>query len=198
MTEDYTADISGYTVSDGMADEEIYVSDESTDKTDTSDADTESETTVLTEGTDYTLSWSGDCTDAGTYTVTVAGKNLYAGTVEKTFTVKQKSISKFTGTITKYFKIKPKKAYTPTLKSSSKKKLKVSWKKSPGKVSGYQIYYRVKGTSTWKKVYTSSTSKTLKNLKSGKTYQVKIRAYKTIDGKKYFGSFSSVKTKKVK
>ncbi len=45
--------------------------------------------TVLTEGTSYTLTWSGDCKAKGTYTVTVTAKgSYYTGTVEKTFTIK--------------------------------------------------------------------------------------------------------------
>ncbi len=62
----------------------------------------------------------------------------------------------------------------------------------------YQVKYRVKGTSTWKKAYTSDTSKTIKDLKKGKTYQVKVRAYKKVNGKTYYGKFSDIKTVKVK
>ena len=43
---------------------------------------------VLTEGSSYTVSFSGNCKDKGTYTVTVTGKGNYTGTVAKTFTIK--------------------------------------------------------------------------------------------------------------
>ncbi|MCR5782136.1 MAG: leucine-rich repeat protein [Clostridia bacterium] len=43
--------------------------------------------TVLTEGTSYTLSWSGDCRAAGTYTVTVNGTGRYSGSVGKSFSI---------------------------------------------------------------------------------------------------------------
>ena len=32
-----------------------------------------------------------------------------------------------------------------------------------------------------------------KNLKKGKTYYIKVRAYKVIDGKKVYGTYSKVK-----
>ena len=44
----------------------------------------------------------------------------------------------------------------------------------------------------------STTSATIKKLKSKKTYSVKIRAYKKIDGKKIYGDYSKVKKIKVK
>ena len=42
---------------------------------------------VLTEGTDYTLAWSGDGTTAGTYTVTATAQGTYTGTAAATYTV---------------------------------------------------------------------------------------------------------------
>ena len=42
---------------------------------------------VLTEGTDYTLSWSGDGTTAGTYTVTATALGTYTGKATATYTV---------------------------------------------------------------------------------------------------------------
>ena len=46
----------------------------------------------LTEGTDYTVSYSSN-TNAGTATVTVTGMGNYTGEAEKTFTISPKSIS---------------------------------------------------------------------------------------------------------
>ena len=43
----------------------------------------------LTEGADYTVSYTGDFTSAGTHTVTVTGKGNYEGTVTKTFTIEK-------------------------------------------------------------------------------------------------------------
>lgn len=76
------------------------------------------------------------------------------------------------------------------------KKATVSVKKIKG--AKYQIKYKKKGSSKWSKVNTKLTKKTIKNLKKGKKYSVKVRAYKTVGGKNYFGKFSATKTVKVK
>lgn len=76
------------------------------------------------------------------------------------------------------------------------KKATVSVKKIKG--AKYQIKYKKKGASKWSEVNTKLTKKTIKNLKKGKKYSVKVRAYKTVGGKNYFGKFSATKTVKVK
>ncbi len=43
-----------------------------------------------------------------------------------------------------------------------------------------------------------NTSATIKNLKSGKKYYVRVRAYKTVSGVKIYGSYSKAKTVTVK
>nr|MCR5783418.1 DUF6273 domain-containing protein [Clostridia bacterium] len=43
--------------------------------------------TKLTEGTSYTLEWSGDSKLPGTYTVTVKGKGSFSGSVPMTYTI---------------------------------------------------------------------------------------------------------------
>ena len=46
---------------------------------------------------------------------------------------------------------------------------------------------------------TKAKTKTIKKLKKGKQYQIKVRAYKSVSGTKYYGAWSKVKTtKKVK
>ena len=87
--------------------------------------------------------------------------------------------------------------------TKGKKKLTAKWKKvSAG--TGYIVEYATskKFTSkTTKKVTVSSrktVSKTIKNLKSKKKYYVRIRAYKTVKGKKYYGAYSKVKNVTVK
>ena len=93
-------------------------------------------------------------------------------------------------------------------------KLKVTWKKAEintdyvtkqsGKtatVSGYQIVCATDKKFTKNVVKTSTSgknlTKTVTGLKKGKTYYVKLRAYKTVNGKKIYGQYSSVKTQKV-
>lgn len=87
-----------------------------------------------------------------------------------------------------------------------KKALKVAWKKVSG-AEGYEIKLATnkkftKDKRTVKVKKGSATSKTIKKLKSGKKYYVKIRAYKnvTIDGYTVTanGAWSKVKSKKVK
>ncbi|MCR4841877.1 MAG: hypothetical protein K5840_01285 [Eubacterium sp.] len=137
----------------------------------------------LTEGTDYTVSYAGNV-KAGRATVTVTGKGSYSGTVKK------------------YFTIKPAKVKSVKAKKSGKGKVKVTWSAALGKkagVTGYQIKYKVKGK--WKTVTVRGKAKKkaiLKKLPSGKKVTVKVRAYKTISGTKYFGSWSAKKIVKVK
>ncbi len=90
-----------------------------------------------------------------------------------------------------------------TVKSSKSGTLTATWSK-PGGADGYQLYL-----STSKK-FTSKTTKkvtvkkgktvktTVKSLKKNKTYYVKIRGYKTVNDKKVYGSFSTVKSVRVK
>ena len=67
--------------------------------------------------------------------------------------------------------------------------------------SGYQIVCATDKKFTKNVVKTTvsgkSLSKTVTSLKKGKTYYVKVRAYKTVNGKKIYGLHSSVKTQKV-
>lgn len=82
-------------------------------------------------------------------------------------------------------------------------KLKASWQKASGSASGYQIYWAK--DKKFKKVVAKTnvsgqkkTSYTGKNFTKGRKYYVKIRAYKTVDGKKYYGSWSNIKSVKAK
>lgn len=62
---------------------------------------------------------------------------------------------------------------------------------------GYQIQYRNNGRTKTIKIMTGKAlTKTLKGLKSGKSLKVRIRAYKRVNGKTYFGNYSSWKTLK--
>lgn len=99
------------------------------------------------------------------------------------------------GRFTYSCKIVPRKPVVSTAVSKGTKlTVKMSSKVSSTGGSKYQLAYRVKGSSTWKYVTTSYQTKTLTGLKSGKTYQVKVRAKKTVDGKTYSSEWSTVKT----
>ncbi|MGN0521821.1 MAG: fibronectin type III domain-containing protein, partial [Eubacterium sp.] len=74
----------------------------------------------------------------------------------------------------------------------------VKWKKAT--CTGYQIQYSTSskftsGTTKTVTVSKSSTvSKTISKLKSNKKYYVRIRAYKTVNGTKYYGTWSKAKS----
>ena len=139
---------------------------------------------TLKKGVDYTVSYKNN-KKVGKATVTIKGKGAY------------------TGTITKTFKINPKKTTIKKATSPKTRQLKVSYGKVKG-VTGYQVKYSTSKKFTKKTTKTvtvkgaGKTSKTIKKLKKGKTYYVKVRSYKTVNGVKYYGAYSAVKKVKVK
>ena len=82
--------------------------------------------------------------------------------------------------------------------TAGKKQFKATWK-SVKNIDGYQIQYSTSSSfkSGNKTVTVSgykSTSKTVKSLKAKKKYYVRIRGYKTINGKKQYSAWSKSKT----
>lgn len=61
----------------------------------------------------------------------------------------------------------------------------------------YQVSYRT-GNEKWRTKNVSGTSAMIKNLKSKKTYSIRVRGYKAIDGITYYSQWSSIKKVKVK
>ena len=96
-------------------------------------------------------------------------------------------------TVTKPAKVKSVKV------TAKKKKLNVSWKKVSG-ATGYEVKAATNNKFTkGKKTATVKKNKaTLKKLKAKKMYYVKVRAFKTVNGKKYVGKWSKVVKKKTK
>ena len=97
--------------------------------------------------------------------------------------------------------VKPKKTSIKKL-SKGKKKFTVTWAKVSG-VKGYQIQYS--SDKKFKKNNKSiivtkqkTTKATVKKLKSKKKYYVRVRTYKTVNGKKIYSSWSKVKSVKTK
>ena len=132
---------------------------------------------TLKSGTDYTVSYANNV-KVGIATVTIKGVNNYKGTIKKTFRIiprqaaLSKAVSTKTGTIT------------------------VNWKKD-SQAGGYQLQCALNsGFTSGLKTVTiakqSTTSKTITNLTQKKTYYVRIRAYKKIDGRSYYGAWSKV------
>jgi uncharacterized protein YkwD len=81
--------------------------------------------------------------------------------------------------------------------TAGKGRMKVTWKKVSG-ITKYEVQYRPKGASAWSKKTAPSdaSSLTIKKLKKGNTYQVRIRSYKNDSGTKYQSAWSAVKTSK--
>ena len=97
--------------------------------------------------------------------------------------------------------VKPKKTSIKKL-SKGKKKFTVNWAKVSG-VKGYQIQYssdkKFKKNNKSVTVTKQKTTKaTVKKLKSKKKYYVRVRTYKTVNGKKIYSSWSKVKSVKTK
>ena len=91
----------------------------------------------------------------------------------------------------------------PTIKSlvAGKKKATVKWGRITG-ASGYVVYRSTKQSSGYKAVKTiakgGTVSFTNTKLKTGKRYYFKMRAYRTVSGKKVYSSYSAVKSVRVK
>ena len=133
-------------------------------------------------------------------TVNSKGKVSIKGTGKVTITVSAKATSCYKAASKKVtIYAVPAKAKLKEVKSA-KGKVEAEWKKDSN-ASGYQILYST--DKKMKKAKTMNCSKknttaTIKNLKKNKTCYVKIRAYKTIDGKKYYGTYSDKMSVKVK
>lgn len=136
----------------------------------------------------------------------ISGKKLKAGTTYK-FKVtaytksgkKKKTISGSTLKLT--YATAPKKVSFTSVKKKSSGKAALKWKKVSG-ASGYEIYMRTGSKGKYKLVKTIKKGKTVSytkaKLKKKTKYYFKVRAYKTVGGKKVYGSYSKVKTIKLK
>lgn len=113
----------------------------------------------------YTVAYSKGLKNVGNYKVTIKFKGNYSGTVNKTFTIIPKST-------------------TLTNLSSSKKKVKVKWKKQVSQTNGYQLQYSLNSNFKSAKLLNVTnnkvTTKLISNLKSKKKYYVRIRTYKNV------------------
>ena len=135
----------------------------------------------LVKNTDYTVKYSNN-KEIGKATVTITGKGKYTGVIKKTF------------------KIVPMKQVITSVTAKTKAFV-VKWTKDLN-VDGYQIKYSTKSDfSGGKSVYVkknTTVSKTFTGLTAKKTYYVKVRSYKTVNGTKYYSSWSAAKKIKTK
>lgn len=86
-----------------------------------------------------------------------------------------------------------------TVKSSSKKTARLTWKNCSTRATGYKVYMATSKNGTYKLVKTTTAKSFTKYyLTSGKTYYFKVRAYRTVDGKNIYGDYSTIKSIRVK
>lgn len=134
-------------------------------------------------------------------TVSKAGKVTIKGYGQATITITAAANGNYKKTTKKItIKVVPKKVTIKTVKSSSKKTLSVTWKKDKT-VTGYQLQFcHVKNfkRGTYQKNFKmKKTSAKVSGIKS-KVYYVRIRSYKKVGKKTYYGAWSNVKRVKVK
>ena len=135
----------------------------------------------LKKGTDYTVSYKSNKA-VGVATVTVKGKGGYTGTKKLTFKILPRSvaISKLT---------------------AGKQRLTVKWARR-AEATGYELQYALKSSFAGAKTVSikknATVSATIKKLKTGKTYYVRLRSYKTVGKKTYRSAWSKGKGVKVK
>ena len=146
---------------------------------------------VLKKNVDYKVKFDKNCTNVGSHKAKITFINSYA--VNKS--------------VTKTYKITPK---TTSIKKLTplKKGIKVEWKKqslkmSAKRITGYQIRLATnknftKNKKTIKVKGYKITSKKVTKLKANKTYYVKIRTYKTIKGKNFYGKWSKAEKVRTK
>ena len=93
----------------------------------------------------------------------------------------------------------PGKAKISSLKNSKKKAFVLKWKKVKD-AKGYEVQYALnkKFTKSKKTKTTTKLTLTVKKLKKGKTYYVRIRAYKLNGKEKVPGKWSTPKSVKIR
>ena len=134
-------------------------------------------------------------------TVNSKGKVTVKGTGKATITVTAKATSTYSKSVKKITVYGvPKKPEMKKL-TAGKKKFTVQWKKDK-KADGYQVQYstdkKIKKNVKSVNVSKKSTKATVKKLKKGKTYWVRMHSYKKINGKKYYSGWGKVKSVKVR
>ena len=139
---------------------------------------------VLKNGTDYTVTYSNkNSKKIGSYKVIVTFKGNYKGTKELTY------------------QINPKGTSLVRLGKGSER-FRVVWKAQKTETTGYEIQYSTNkkfnsGNKKTKIKKNKTTSTIIMKVKGLKKYYVRIRTYKTVNGKKYCSGWSkalSVKT----
>lgn len=107
---------------------------------------------------------------------------------------------KYHGSYSEVLKVasKPTQVKSLKVKSETDTSVKLSW----GKViraTGYRVYIYNSSKKKYEYYgYSKTNSITIKDLKALQTYKIKVRAYKTVEGKRTYGTYSKVVTAKTK
>ena len=143
----------------------------------------DSESNTLKKNTDYTVTYSKGRKNVGLQSVTITFKGNYSG----------KRILQY--------KILPQKSNVVKI-DTAKKQMKVYVSRKFNQVTGYQIQYATNNkfaNAKTKWITNFREGKALiKGLKTKTNYYVRVRTYKTVEGKKYYSGWSTVKSKKTK
>lgn len=128
----------------------------------------------------YSLIYSDGRKNVGPYKVTVKFKG-----------------SKYSGSIVKTFTIIPKVTSLKSLSAASKG-FTAKWSKLTKQTTGYHLQYALNNKFTKpENVYvknSKTTSLKIKKLLPGKRYYVRVRTYKSVNGKKYYAGWSKIRT----
>lgn len=133
----------------------------------------------------------------GGNTVKYKDTSLKAG---KTYKYKIRAYCKKYNTYGSYSKVlttgtKPNKITSLKVSQRNKTSVKLSWKKVSG-ASGYRVYRYNASKKKYEKIATIKKASTVKftdsKLKSKKTYQYKVRAFRSVSGKNIYGSYSDI------
>lgn len=130
----------------------------------------------LVKDTDYTVKYSSGRKNIGQYTATVTFKGKYSGTKKLTF------------------KIVPGKV--TSVKQIDKKGINFKWNKVAG-ASGYQVYRYNSSKGEYER-FTTISGTSIGNSSAKGSMKVKVRAYKKVNNKTYYGAFSTPVTIKAK
>jgi sugar phosphate isomerase/epimerase len=134
---------------------------------------------------DYVAAYTNNV-NVGTAMVTITGIGAYDGTATATFNIVAPKVANVTGVKAK----------------AAKKSIGLTWNRVPSATS-YKIYYTT--DKNFKKSIKSVTIKsnrtvkyTIKKLKTGKTYYVKVRGVNNIGSKTFYGAYTKAYKAKVK
>ena len=139
----------------------------------------------------------GNTISANNYTVTYRSGRINVGKYKVTIKFKDN----YSGIRNLYFSILPPKTTVSKL-TAGRKNFTANISKKSSQVSGYQVQYATNTkfkNAKHKTIGSYKTTKyTFKNLTAKKTYYVRVRTYKTVNGKHYYSPWSAYKTVKTK